>query len=306
MIEATQKKLVEVIIASPDDDGARLVYADSLTERGDPRGEFINLQLRLAGRINPARRRELRDRETQLLAAHGQSWLAPATDVGLSAIFRRGFIEEVRGPASGLAKAKALLEFEPVQVAKLVDGHDADLTSMVRTGVIGKLRQLRIATGAIGDSSIIELANAPEFASLRILNLADNNIGDDGLVALAGSPHFALTALTLNSNDVGDRGLTALTEAPLAKSLTALFLARNNVGDLGVRSVAESAHLVNLRELGLGQNHSITDVGAAHLATAELAARIHRLELNAIDFTSGSTSTANTLRTLWGKRVLLY
>jgi uncharacterized protein (TIGR02996 family) len=32
--------LLQAVLASPDDDTPRLVYADWLEERGDPRGEF--------------------------------------------------------------------------------------------------------------------------------------------------------------------------------------------------------------------------------------------------------------------------
>jgi uncharacterized protein (TIGR02996 family) len=40
--------LLRAIIATPDDPTPRLVYADFLTERGDPRGEYLNLALALA------------------------------------------------------------------------------------------------------------------------------------------------------------------------------------------------------------------------------------------------------------------
>ena len=36
---------VAAICAEPDDDLPRLIYADWLDDRGDPRGEFIRLQL---------------------------------------------------------------------------------------------------------------------------------------------------------------------------------------------------------------------------------------------------------------------
>jgi uncharacterized protein (TIGR02996 family) len=36
------------ILAHPFDDGPRLVYADRLDERGDPRGEFIRVQCEIA------------------------------------------------------------------------------------------------------------------------------------------------------------------------------------------------------------------------------------------------------------------
>lgn len=41
-------ELLQAINASPDDPTPRLVYADFLAERGDPRAEFINLSVRLA------------------------------------------------------------------------------------------------------------------------------------------------------------------------------------------------------------------------------------------------------------------
>ena len=36
------------VVENPDNDDARLVYADYLEEQGDPRGEFIRVQCGLA------------------------------------------------------------------------------------------------------------------------------------------------------------------------------------------------------------------------------------------------------------------
>src|SRR2546422_761256 len=44
---------LRAICAHPDDDGPRLVYADWLDERGDPRGEFIRVQCGLAKLSGP-------------------------------------------------------------------------------------------------------------------------------------------------------------------------------------------------------------------------------------------------------------
>ncbi len=74
------------VCAAPDDDGPRLVLADALSEAGDPRGEFITLQVG-AGRRGA--KGLARQREKALIVAHGQSW-APRglTDV----VFTRGFV----------------------------------------------------------------------------------------------------------------------------------------------------------------------------------------------------------------------
>ena len=40
---------LQAIRDAPDDDAPRLIYADWLDERGDPRGEFIRVQWRWRG-----------------------------------------------------------------------------------------------------------------------------------------------------------------------------------------------------------------------------------------------------------------
>src|SRR5262245_33042590 len=67
---------LQAIFENPTDDGARLVFADWLEEQGDPRGEFIRLQIERqrqptadADGLRPFVRRE-----DELLAAHGRLW----------------------------------------------------------------------------------------------------------------------------------------------------------------------------------------------------------------------------------------
>lgn len=73
---------------APDDDVARLVLADHLTELGDAQGEFISIQLSAAD----GRTRGLaRIRERELLALHREAWL-PRGVVARTAFFRRGLL----------------------------------------------------------------------------------------------------------------------------------------------------------------------------------------------------------------------
>ncbi|MGC4119609.1 MAG: TIGR02996 domain-containing protein [Myxococcales bacterium] len=64
----TAEELLAQIYADPDDLSARAVYGDWLSERGDPRGEFVALQL--ARERHPAR-------EALLLKRHGRQWGGP-------------------------------------------------------------------------------------------------------------------------------------------------------------------------------------------------------------------------------------
>jgi uncharacterized protein (TIGR02996 family) len=77
-----EKAFLSAILADPDDDAPRLVFADWLEERGDPRGEFIRGQCRLA------RMRKWDDGYTELETrcgllerTHRDAWLAPITDL---------------------------------------------------------------------------------------------------------------------------------------------------------------------------------------------------------------------------------
>jgi len=81
--------LIADVYANPTDDAARLVYADWLLERADPRGEFISLQLRAE------KDRAAMKRERELLKAHKKEWLGSlAPVIGGDPVFRRGFLAE--------------------------------------------------------------------------------------------------------------------------------------------------------------------------------------------------------------------
>jgi uncharacterized protein (TIGR02996 family) len=79
-------QLLAAVHAAPDDDAPRRVYADALTERGDPQGELITLQC-LATRDAAQQARE-----AELIAAYGTKWLGALAPVIANARFERGFL----------------------------------------------------------------------------------------------------------------------------------------------------------------------------------------------------------------------
>src|SRR5579871_5981795 len=88
---------LSAILAAPDDDLPRLIYADWLDERGDAdRAEFIRTQIELARLPAALRRRSpLAARERELLAGHEADWLGPLSEIVTTAVFRRGFVDEL-------------------------------------------------------------------------------------------------------------------------------------------------------------------------------------------------------------------
>jgi uncharacterized protein (TIGR02996 family) len=89
----TEAAMLEAIVAAPDDDGPRLVYADWLSERRHPLGEFITLQVGRAGRRAG---KDAREREARLLAGNRKELLGPFDGVVAKQdlVFERGFVVE--------------------------------------------------------------------------------------------------------------------------------------------------------------------------------------------------------------------
>lgn len=95
--------LLAAIYAAPHDDAPRVVYADVLTEAGDPRGELITLQL--------APTRDLR-REARLLRAAGRAWFDGLDADGATEIVHARGFPAAAALASGVVRAPAWATIE--------------------------------------------------------------------------------------------------------------------------------------------------------------------------------------------------
>jgi len=84
--------LFAAALAAPDDLAAREVLADCLQGLGDPRGEFITLQL---AELRGAAPVEAAKRADALLKKHKKEWLGKLASVTYRARFRGGFLDEL-------------------------------------------------------------------------------------------------------------------------------------------------------------------------------------------------------------------
>ncbi len=72
-----EEAFLRAISAAPDDSAVRLIYADWLEDQGDPRAEFVRLQVRLREMpVEDPGRPQLQSREQQLRASCPAYWLA--------------------------------------------------------------------------------------------------------------------------------------------------------------------------------------------------------------------------------------
>ncbi len=90
---ATERALLAAVYAAPAEDGPRAIYADFLQERGDPRGEFIALQLRADWQSPAWRDGPAAQRIAHLLAQHRARWLGPLASCLAASKFARGFLD---------------------------------------------------------------------------------------------------------------------------------------------------------------------------------------------------------------------
>lgn len=263
--------LYQAILDDPDDDDRRLVYADYLEERGDPRSEFIRVQCELERLplLDP-RRGPLRSRSAQLLALHGAKWAGIFR--GWSR-FRRGFIEHVEADGRmTIADLERFFRLAPIQSLKITFPNPPLRPLLASPVVPGRLRSLDLnGSGALGDKGSRMIASCAALAGLRRLSMGACNISAAGASAIAGSPHLAsLTFLNLNDNgryraigaalmdlsmSIGDRGAEALAASEHLGKLQWLYLRNCSIGDAGARALADSTRLSSLNVLLLDSNY---------------------------------------------------
>jgi uncharacterized protein (TIGR02996 family) len=218
----SEADLLQKILADPEDDAVRRAYAEALERRGDPRGEFIRAQLRIA-ELHAAQEdsdelARLEARERQLLRQHGQGWAGPIAAQVKRVTFRRGFPEQVElDTQEFIRRAPELYRLAPVLHLDL-------------TGAAGVMR---------------ELAACPHLSRIASLNLWRNAIDDAGAQALAASPHLGrLTWLELGQNRIGAAGLEALFASPGLPSLRWLGFHNNLAPDPAERPEATDSGFI--------------------------------------------------------------
>lgn len=172
----TEQELLDRIYAAERSNEARLVYADWLQERGDPRGEFIALQCRT--RRSP--------REEELLRLHAKKWLGPlGAVVQLSGlVFERGFpvAGQLAGTVSELRRVAghpAWATFRKLDVSR-VPSHEPAVEQMV----VGLSKRGIVITGLGGAPHLARSVErggrsaVEEYLALSLLEGVDDDFDD--------------------------------------------------------------------------------------------------------------------------------
>lgn len=238
--------LLAAILANPDDDTPRLVYADWLTENGDPdRGEFIRIDVELA-RTPPTteadeqHRRALLSRRDELLKLHRSAWLAPFLPHVQDPRFTRGFVSSIDISAlTFLSHAEQWFALTPLVRVKFTTcdlwdeaiGRFTTWTpALLRSPLLGRLQSLELDYCQLTAADIEVLRQCQNLSRLRELSLAGNDIRTEGAIVLAAMPHLkTLESLDVRNNHITDAGARAIVNSPYLGGLKELRISRNPI-----------------------------------------------------------------------------
>jgi uncharacterized protein (TIGR02996 family) len=310
-----RQTLFRAICANPDDDEARLVFADLLEEQGDPeRAEFIRLQIR----VEPTdvmgwdEHRDYMLRIRHLENKHRAEWLDGLPEfpgISYSTHFSRGFIESLHvEDASALTDhADELFSAAPIRQLCFDKGlSKKDASILVGVADLARVRSLWFERYIrLSAESLRQLASSPHLAEVKELQLPDIYLSKE-LLRVVQRAAWRLEVLSLGTEysiSIDPSGLLAsvaverLTDLDLeyrhTRSAAAVAIAGNSrmtklkrlnltgcdIDDSGATALAGAAHLMNLATLNLA-NNNITSKGAKALAGAPWFAGLKNLGLD--------------------------
>ena len=245
----TEAALLRAIAAQPDDDTARLVYADYLDETGEAvasaRAEFVRLQVRSVrtSHHDPewvvARRRM-----DQLLLQWDGLWnkdVPPGFRVRPG--YRRGFLYRAAASASAVAATddpRALL-IEHLELK--VDVSATRLREVVKQPLFASLTELTVRGDLpVGWAGAKALAEG-SYPRLDRLDLSGQRIGDLGVRWLCGCWSFPrLGELNIRDNEITEAGAAALISSGLYARLRRVTGTNNPVGPAMAERLRNGRH----------------------------------------------------------------
>ncbi len=311
---SSDQGFLEAVLADPDDDFVRLVYADWLEEHGQPeRAAFIRVQIELAKVAeDDPRRPGLLHQAYWLEYEHYYQWRDPFAHLHPEAItFHRGFAEEMTLPAEVfLSRADAAFAVTPLRRVRLRGVGDS-MVKLCDSPHLERLRGLEISCSELSPSDVARLSGSSRLGSLEHLSLAANRLPASSLVALLRSlPLPSLRSLDLGGNTSDDNVARAIAEGdrPRLRSL-ALGPSGGEYSDKiragGILAIAESPSLAGLEHLDVNWQ-AIGDAGLAALCgpTSSLALTWLESKQNGIGEVGGAglealaASSLDTLRHL--------
>ena len=289
-----REAFMAAILAAPDEDTPRLVFADWLDENGTTaddraRAALIRAQCRAeALPTGSAERRKLEREARALLKAHEKEWTAElrAAKLGTDWTFRRGFLDGGSMPATKfVARGADLFRLAPTLRSLKFPNAANETTELATSPLLARLAAVDLTLMCTCgwcdiDEELLDLFRSKHATNLRCLNVSRDRIDAQGAAALARSKVLAnLTELDLSGNPLGEDGAAALAKAKHFGRLAALNLSNAAIYASGVEALAKAKHFPALTRLNLSSNFILAD-GVEALVAAPFFAQLTDLNLS--------------------------
>lgn len=242
------------IIANPDDDTARLIFADYLEENGDPRAEMIRIQFEMAELSHwDPKRAKLRTRELKLLREHGGFGSLPEGVRELGS--RGGFLDAVEVTVARFLKCHEQIFAQAPIREVMLKSKSARFNQLATCEGMQRVRRLTLKGTQTNDEQLIDLFRSPNLCNLEALQLRQTGHSLRVAEAVASAPHLTgLRELRLPgmSGDAAD----LIVNSVILSGLQNLSLGLWNSAGADVSVFADADHFSNLTSLAFSGNIS--------------------------------------------------
>jgi uncharacterized protein (TIGR02996 family) len=261
--------LVQAVVAEPDSELARQVFADALQARNDPRGEFVVLELALAGPLSIRKRDVMQKRRDELYQEHAAEWFPTQ----LAFRTRGGFITAVTGSVDKLLAEPATFTSQPIIEVTVTSGDPAKL---VKAPWLRRVRRL-VLRGELGTKGFSTIVSAPSTQQLTELNVTACGLEPASLGALKSFLPQCRT-LVLTANPIKVAGLDTLIAWPHLAQLETLYLSDCGLTAAGVGKLL-AQDLPKLDKLTLSNNKLEAAIATVITRNAKHLPQLRYLEL---------------------------
>jgi uncharacterized protein (TIGR02996 family) len=305
------------ILAHPDEDAPRLIFADWLedhgaTESDRARAELIRLQCRMAPLDEFCDERDdLVPREKELLEVYREVWQRelPKWAQRQCCTFRRGFVAVIDTNAESFTHGGAHQLFQVTPLEGVILGYPGgSAETILECSFLERLKELSLPS-SLSAADYALLAGAPQLKNLRCLRLDQGSmVNPCEALVLADSPHLTrltdlefeldawdanavptmlaapgilrLTGLKLSfGNHFSTHDARAFADFPHPGQLRKLDLSWVNLSEGILLALVESPLLRRLRVLDLARSHINLSAAAEGLGSAPCSETLYRLDL---------------------------
>jgi len=253
------EKLLQSIYDNPADNEMRLVYADYLLERDNPRGEFIILQYELEKTKKNKDKEKSKQLKAQIKEIWNKHWQEfTYADLNIDYLNKRSFIYVKGFPYKIiLAPSQAKKRIGKFYITEFSTNEKNRILSAQGYKTIKEFQfsHLRYINNTNSPHIIIDLFQNNLLSSLEILNLSDSWLVGTDIKQLAECQQLNnLKNLNLSSNQITDSELEHLINSKYLEGLTDLNISNNDLSYEGIKNLIISKNFPNLEYLNVTEN----------------------------------------------------